>query len=98
MADDIATAYGRAVVEIGRAEGAADRVVDELYEFARTVDGDADLRSTLTDNAVPLEARRNAITEALQRADPGTIAVVQMLLSADRIRHVSDIASAATSP
>ncbi|AXV08432.1 ATP synthase delta chain [Euzebya pacifica] len=96
MADDIATAYGRAVVEIGRAEGAADRVVDELYEFARTVDGDADLRSTLTDNAVPLEARRNAITEALQRAHPGTIAVVQMLLSADRIRHVSDIASAAT--
>lgn len=95
MADDITTAYGRAVVEIGRAEGAADRVVDELYEFARAVDGDAELRSKLTDPGVPAEARRAAVEALLQRAHPATGAAVQMLLSADRIRHIGEVADAA---
>lgn len=95
MADDIATAYARAVIQIGRAEGVTDRVVDELYEFARAVDDTPDLRSKLTDSSIALEARRAAVQGLLERAHPATGAAVQMLLSADRIRHVSEIANAA---
>lgn len=95
MADDIATAYGRAVIEIGRAEGVPDRVVDELYEFARAVDDTPELRSKLTDSSIALEARRAAVEGLLERAHPATQAAVQLLLSADRIRHVSEIADTA---
>lgn len=95
MADDLAVSYGRAVVQIGRAEGVADRVADELYQFARIVDTTPQLRSTLTDAAVPLEARSAAVGEVLERAHPATTAAVQMLLAADRIRHLAEIADAA---
>jgi F-type H+-transporting ATPase subunit delta len=95
MADDLAVAYGRAIVQIGRAEGVADRVADELYQFARAVDGNAELRDKLTDPSVPLEARSAAVTDILARAHPATGAAVQLLLSADRIRHIADIADAA---
>lgn len=95
MADDLAVSYGRAIVEIGRAEGVADRVADELFQLARTVEGDAQLRETLTDASVPLEARSAAVGEALQRAHPATVAAVQMLLAADRIRRIGEIADAA---
>ena len=95
MADDLAISYGKAIVEIGRAEGVADRVADELYQFARAVDASPELRDKLTDPSVPLEARSNATAELLKRAHPATGAAVQMLLSADRIRHIADIADAA---
>jgi F-type H+-transporting ATPase subunit delta len=95
MADDLAVSYGRAVVQIGRAEGVADRVADELVQLARTVEADPQLRSTLTDPAAPLRARSEAVEEALVRAHPATVAVVQMLLSADRIRLITEIADAA---
>lgn len=95
MAEDLAVSYGQAIVAIARAEGVADRVADELFQFAQAVDGNATLRDKLTDPSVPLEARSAAATELLQRAHPATGAAVQMLLSADRIRHVADIADAA---
>lgn len=95
MADDLAVSYGRAIVQIGRAEGAADRVADELYQFARAVDDSAELREKLTDPSVALEARSAAVTDLLQRAHPATGAAVQMLLASDRIRHISEIADAA---
>ncbi|WP_370325708.1 ATP synthase F1 subunit delta [Euzebya sp.] len=95
MADDLVHSYGSAVIAIGRAEGVADRVADELYQFAAAVDGRPELRATLTDPSVALEARSAAVAELLGRAHPATGAAVQMLLAADRIRHISEIADAA---
>lgn len=95
MADDLAVSYGRAIVQIARAEGVADRVADELFQLAQAIDGTPDLRAKLTDPSVPLEARSAAVTDLLQRAHPATGAAVQMLLTADRIRHIGDIADAA---
>jgi F-type H+-transporting ATPase subunit delta len=95
MADDLAVSYGRAIVEIARAEGVADRVADELFQFARAVEDNPTLRDKLTDPSVPLDARSAAATDLLQRAHPATGAAVQMLLSADRVRHLADIADAA---
>ncbi|HUG86549.1 MAG TPA: ATP synthase F1 subunit delta [Euzebya sp.] len=95
MADELAVSYGRAIVAIARAEGVADRVADELFQFAQAVDGNPALRDKLTDPSVALEARSGAVTDLLQRAHPATGAAVQMLLAADRIRHLGDIAAAA---
>jgi F-type H+-transporting ATPase subunit delta len=95
MADDLATSYGRAIVEIGRAEGAADRVADELYQLARAVDADPALREQLTDPSVPLSVRSSTLASALDRAHPATQSAVQMLLVAERLRHLTDIADAA---
>lgn len=95
MADDLAVSYGRAIVQIAQAEGVADRVADELFQLARAVDGNPELRAKLTDPSVALEARSAAVADLLQRAHPVTGAAVQMLLSADRVRHLGDIADAA---
>lgn len=94
MEDDLVASYGRAIAQIAQAEGAADRVSDELFEFARTVDSAPRLRDQLTDPSIPVGARSAATGEALQRAHPATVAAVQMLLAADRIRHISEIADA----
>ncbi|CAN5664781.1 hypothetical protein BH24ACT15_BH24ACT15_29390 [soil metagenome] len=95
MVDEVVAAYGRAIAEIAQAEGAADRVSDELFEFARAVDTTPELRDKLTDSSIPLEARSAATSELLQRAHPVTQSCVQMLLSADRMRHISEIADVA---
>lgn len=95
MAEDLATRYGRAIAEIGRAEDASQRLSDELLEFARAVDTTPELRDRLTDPAIALEARSAAVEALLQRAHPATRSVVQMLLAADRVRHISEIADAA---
>ncbi|MGI9017456.1 MAG: ATP synthase F1 subunit delta [Euzebya sp.] len=97
MAEDLAVSYGRAIAQIARAEGAADRVSDELFQFASAVEQTPELRDKLTDSSIPLEARSNAAAELLQRAHPATLAVVQMLIGADRIRHIGEIADAAVS-
>lgn len=95
MADELATAYGRGLVQIARAEGVADRVADELFAFARGLDGNPQLRETLTDPGVPLEARMQAVGDLLQRAHPQTVASVLMLLQSGRIRQVAEVAQAA---
>lgn len=95
MAEDLAASYGKAIAAIGLAEGASDRLSDELLEFARAVDSTPQLRDKLTDPAIALQARSEAVSDLLARAHPATAAVVQMLLSADRIRHIGEIADAA---
>ena len=50
-------AYARAMLEVARAEGRLAEVEDELFRFARTVDGSDDLRMALRyhDKVLPLE-------------------------------------------
>ncbi|MEE8599707.1 ATP synthase F1 subunit delta [Euzebya tangerina] len=92
MADDLATAYGKAITTIARAEGVADRVADELFQFAEAVDTTNELRDKLTDPSVPLEARSTAVSDLLSKAHTTTASAVQLLLSASQIRNVGSIA------
>src|SRR6516162_1907072 len=57
-------AYARALLEVGRAEGPLADIEDDLFRFARTVEGSDDLRMALTDPALPVE-RRLAVIEDL---------------------------------
>lgn len=60
-------AYAQAMLEVARAEGVLSQVEDDLFRFARTFEGNDDLRMALTDPKLPIE-RRVAVIEELMGA------------------------------
>ena len=57
-------AYASALLEVSRAEGHLGDIQDELFRFARTFEGSDELRTALTDPALP-SARRVSVVEDL---------------------------------
>ncbi|HEX2274561.1 MAG TPA: ATP synthase F1 subunit delta [Acidimicrobiales bacterium] len=84
--------YASAIFEVARAEGALDEVEDELFRFARVLEGSDDLRSTLTDANLPAE-RRQAIVEDLLggKALPLTTSLVSFVVGAGRAKDLPAI-------
>ena len=92
MADDRTLAYAEALFGVGRAEGTLAEVEDELFRFSQTLKGNDDLRTALTDAAIPA-ARRQQIVEDLLggRASPTTVALVSMVVGTGRARQLPAI-------
>jgi F-type H+-transporting ATPase subunit delta len=85
-------AYASALLEVAKAEGNLETVEDELFRFARTLDGNDDLRMTLSDAAIPLVRRQSMIDDLLiGRASPVTVALVSFVVSAGRSRSLPEI-------
>ncbi|MBA3302825.1 MAG: ATP synthase F1 subunit delta [Actinomycetota bacterium] len=84
--------YANALFEVARVEGAVETVEEELFRFARTLEGNDELRSVLTDQAVPV-ARRQGIVEDLlgERAHPVTSNLVSFVVGAGRARDLPQI-------
>jgi F-type H+-transporting ATPase subunit delta len=61
---DRVEAYARAILEIGQAEGRLSEIEDELFRFARIVEGNDELRMALANPGLSLD-RRSAIVEEL---------------------------------
>jgi F-type H+-transporting ATPase subunit delta len=57
-------AYANALLEVARAEGHLAEVEDDLFRFARVLEGSDELRLALTDPQLPAE-RRMAVVEEL---------------------------------
>jgi F-type H+-transporting ATPase subunit delta len=57
-------AYAQAMLEVARAEGHLGVVEDDLFRFARTFEGNDNLRLALTDPELPVD-RRIAVIEEL---------------------------------
>ena len=95
MADgnDRVQAYASALSEVARAEGNLERVEAELYEVARTIERDEELRSKLTDQALPVELRQGIVEELLSaaQAQPVTANLVSFVVGAGRARDLSQI-------
>jgi F-type H+-transporting ATPase subunit delta len=89
--------YARGLLAIVNAEGALERVEDELYRFAQALEGNNDLREALSDRQIPVE-RRLAVVEDLlgERADPQTVAAVAHVIASGRGRMLVDIVQAFT--
>ena len=86
MADRV-DVYARALLDIVSAEGHVDEVEDELFRFARIVEGNDDLRMTLANPGLPLDRRAGIVDELLEnRALPITRAITTFLVGA----HVPD--------
>jgi F-type H+-transporting ATPase subunit delta len=90
-----ADAYAAALFEVARAEGSLDRVEEELFRVARTVEGNDDLRARLTDEALPVDVRQGIVEDLLSgRASPVTTALVSFVVGAGRSRDLPAIIDA----
>lgn len=92
---DRVDAYATAALETAEAEGALDAVEDELFRFARVLEGSDDLRMTLTDAATPIERRMAVVEELLGgTAHQVTASFVLFVVGAGRSRDLPAIADA----
>jgi F-type H+-transporting ATPase subunit delta len=85
--------YASALFDIAKAEGTLDEVEDELFRFARSLEGSDELRNALTDDLVPAE-RRQAIVEDLllrSKASPTTVSLVSFVVGSGRGRDLPAI-------
>ncbi len=84
MSDRI-DAYARGLLEIVSAEGHLDEIEDELFRFARIVEGNDDLRMTLANAGMPVDRRAAVVDELLEnRALPMTRAIAAFVVGAGR--------------
>ena len=78
-------AYARAMLEVARAEGRLAEVEDELFRFARTLDGSDELRMALSDPALPAERRVAVVQDLLgAKALQTSAALAEFVVSAGR--------------
>lgn len=91
--DDVVQGYARALLSIAEAEGAVDRVQDELYTFAKAAQQHPDLREALTDAGLPAENRKAVIEDLLgSRAHEVTVRLATFLVDAGQARRLDAIA------
>jgi F-type H+-transporting ATPase subunit delta len=92
MSDDRTHAYAEALLAGARTEGDLAEVVDELFRFARVLESNDELRTTLTDAQLPSSRRQQIVEDLLGgRADPVTTALVSMVVGAGRARDLPAI-------
>lgn len=91
-ATELNDAYATALFEIARAEGNLERVEAELYSMARAMEGSEELRSKLTDQALPVEIRQGIVEDLLgDKAQPVTVALVSFVVGSGRARDLPAI-------
>ncbi len=91
-ADQRNDAYATALFEVAKEEGKLEFVEAELYQVARVIEGSDELRSKLTDQALPVELRQGIVEDLLEgRSHPVTKALVSFVVGAGRARDLPDI-------
>jgi F-type H+-transporting ATPase subunit delta len=92
MTDDRSHAYAEALLAVARSEGHLAEVEDELFRFARVLESNDELRTTLTDAALPVSRRQQIVEDLLGgRANPTTTALVSMVVGTGRSRDLPAI-------
>jgi F-type H+-transporting ATPase subunit delta len=92
VTDERVSGYAAALLEVARSEGALGEVEDELFRVARLVEGNDELRNTLTDAQLPVSRRQQVVEDLLGgRAHPVTTALVSMLVGTGRARDLPKI-------
>lgn len=93
MSDDRIDGYARGLFEVARAEGTLDEVEDELFRFARAFESSEDLRTTLTDESIPVEKRLAVIQDLLGgQATSTTVQLISMVVGTGRAKDLPKIA------
>ena len=90
--DEQTEAYADALLAIAKAEGTGSETEDELFRFARILEGRQDLADTLNDPHLPA-ARRTQICQDLleNKASDVTVALVSLLVGLGRARELPAI-------
>jgi F-type H+-transporting ATPase subunit delta len=90
-----AEGYAEAFYAVANAEDAVAKVEDELHAVARTLESNDNLRTTLTDQAIPAELRQGIVEDLLgSRAHPVTTSLVSFVVGAGRGRELPAIIDA----
>lgn len=94
MSNERINAYAEAVLNLARAEDAISVVEDEFFRFGRIVDGNEELKSTLTDPRIPAARRQQIVEDILQgSASDVTLSAVSMIVAAGRGGDLPKIAN-----
>lgn len=92
MAEDRTLAYATALFAVAKSEGNLAEVEDELFRFARTLESSDELRTTLTDAALPVSQRQQIVEDLLGgKANPVTVALGSMVVGIGRSRDLVSI-------
>ena len=92
MSEERTDGYARALLDVARSEGALGEVEDELFRVARVVEGNDELRTTLTDAQLPASRRQQIVEDLLGgRSHPVTTALVSMLVGTGRAKDLPKI-------
>ena len=90
--DERIDGYANALFEVARVEGSLAAVEDDLFRFARTLESSDELRSVLTDEAVPASRRQGVIEDLLGgTASPVTANLVSFVVGSGRARQLPQI-------
>lgn len=93
MSDEAIQGYAQALFQIAKSEGALDRVADELFRIARAVESNHELRSALTDIALPTEGKEELLDKVLEgRASPHTVNCLKFVVGQGKTRQLVEIA------
>jgi F-type H+-transporting ATPase subunit delta len=78
-------AYAQALLEIAQSEERLDEIQDELFRFARVVEGNDELRMALVDPGLPVDRRAAIVDELLEhRSLTVTRAMASFIVGAGR--------------
>ncbi|HEX9992193.1 MAG TPA: ATP synthase F1 subunit delta [Acidimicrobiales bacterium] len=92
MVADRIEGYASALFEVASVEGTLGDIEDELFRFARTLEGSDELRDALTDASLPASRRQQIVEDLLgPRAQPLTTALVSFVVGAGRGRDLPAI-------
>lgn len=96
MSDARTNAYAKALADIAEAEGVLARVDAEFSAVAAAYESNDQLRSTIGDQAIPVDRRQGIVEQLLagKGAHPLTAQLLGMVIGAGRGRDLSAIASA----
>jgi len=95
MSDTSTNSYADAVLAIARAEGASSVLEDELFRFARALDSSDELRSTLSDQKLPVDRRLQIVEDLLgPSATTATASVISLLVTNGRMGDFAQIVDA----
>jgi F-type H+-transporting ATPase subunit delta len=84
--------YAQGIFDIARAEGALDKVENELFQFSQLFQGNEQLREKLTDQSLPVEKRQAIVEDLLgQKASSLTVNLISFLVGTGRARELPEI-------
>jgi F-type H+-transporting ATPase subunit delta len=85
--------YAEALFAVAQAEGDLESVEEELYRFAKTLEGEGRLREALTDPSLPVDRKTAVLQDVLgQRANRHTVGLLKFLVEQGRARDLPEIA------
>ena len=87
--------YADALLAVANAEGDLDTTKAQLLDVARAVEGNEELRSTLSNNLLPAATRGQIVSDLLANKATNTVqALVAMLVTAGKGAQLGDIVNA----